>query len=134
MLCLQATVLLHEHELRVGNYASAFMLTGIAVRLSQALGLGTADRRQISAATMPPSYYESRHRLMWSVFVLDAWVGSGVDELTLIHERNIHVALPASESDFIMDMERSFESSSARHVDLEAQFILLVGLRKSVLR
>lgn len=129
-------MLLHEHELRVGNYASAFMLTGLAVRMSQALGLNAADRRQHSsiAETPPPSYYESRHRLMWSVFVLDAWVGSGVDELTMIHESNIHVALPASESDFIMDLERSPGPSSTRHIDLEAQFILLIGLRKAVLR
>ncbi|CEJ81055.1 hypothetical protein VHEMI01206 [[Torrubiella] hemipterigena] len=138
---LMTYILLHEHELRVGNYVSAFMLTGLAVRLSQALGLNVD--KQDEHSLKPPCFYESCRRTMWSTFILDAWVGSGVDELTMLHERNIHVPLPMAETDFIMEMEPSSQVHTSQywqsleqsqHLDLEAQFVLLLTLRKAVLR
>lgn len=114
------------------------MLTGLAVRLSQALGLNMD--KQDEHSLKPPCFYESCCRTMWSTFILDAWVGSGVDELTMLHERNIHIPLPMAETDFIMEMEPScqvYTSSQywqSQHLDLEAQFVLLLTLRKAVLR
>jgi hypothetical protein len=70
-----AMVLLHEHELRVGNYASAFMLTGIVVRMAQALQINLESSTNIAGGPGELSWAckESRRRLMWGVYVMDAW-------------------------------------------------------------
>lgn len=110
------------------------MLTGLAVRLSQALGLNI-NRENTSK---PVSYYESRTRLMWSTFILDAWVGSGVDELTFLSERDIHIPLPVAEADFVMEtgtrQSNYITDPPNQQMDLEAQFVRLIYLRKAVLR
>ena len=140
-------MLLHEHEIRIGNYAAAFMITGLAVRLAQGLQLNVeqqvARARAISNRILP-SLYESCRRVMWSVYVMDSWVGSGVDELTMLDDKNINIQLPAPESDFVLETPRATElpqlpsDASFRtrtdNLDLEAHFVLMVGLRKRILR
>jgi hypothetical protein len=140
-------VLLHEHELRIGNYASAFMLTGLAVRLAHCHQLSMeASLRVFSSekAPPPPTILESRRRLMWSIYVMDAWVGSGVDELTLIQEKNLRLQLPGNESNFVLEIPNPQEHSpvvlgmnfgnSITQLDLGAQFVRLISIRKKVLR
>ncbi|KAJ6438777.1 hydrolase or acyltransferase of alpha beta superfamily [Purpureocillium lavendulum] len=143
---VMAAVLLHEHEIRIGNYAAAFMITGLAVRLAQGLQLNVeqqvARARAISNRILP-SLYESCRRVMWSVYVMDSWVGSGVDELTMLDDKNINIQLPAPESDFVLETPRATElpqlpsNASFRtrtdNLDLEAHFVLMVGLRKRIL-
>jgi len=140
---------LHEHELRIGNYAAAFMITGLAVRFAQGLQLNVEQqvvRARVSPAKVMPSLYESCRRVMWSVYVMDSWVGSGVDELTMLDDKNINIQLPAPESDFVLETPRAtvlpqlpsdacFRTTSrSDDLDLEAHFVLMVGLRKRILR
>ncbi|KAI5455609.1 hypothetical protein BGZ63DRAFT_368601 [Mariannaea sp. PMI_226] len=142
-----AAVLLHEHELRVGNYASAFMITGFAVRLSQGLQINietSADSFRMTTEASSPSIRESRRRLMWSIYTMDAWVGSGVDELTLIRESNIHIRLPCNERDFILEqsvdqdnhqlIELGLSGPISPVFDVAAHFLRLVSIRRRVLR
>ena len=145
----QAAVLLHEHDLRIGNYASAFTITGLAVRMAQGL--------QINLETLPdaacsrpqpdsPSIHESRRRLMWAVYIMDSWVGSGIDELSLVHEADIKVQLPCDERDFVFGIPKmtgylepfpgpvSPGPPQQTEQDLAAQFVRLISLRRRVLR
>ena len=88
---------------------------------------------------------------MWSVFIMDAWVGSGVDELALLDEKDIKIQLPCSERSFSFQVPcivETLEPSSylpfiSEHArldgpvdapDLAASFIRLISLRKKVLR
>jgi hypothetical protein len=90
------------------------------------------------------TFLESCRRIMWSVYIMDCWVGSGVDELTMINEKNIKIRLPSDETDFTLETTKATaapmfsldEHSIAQREDLDvaAQFVLLLGLRKKVLR
>lgn len=149
-----ATVLLHEHELRMGNYANAFMLTGLSVRMAQALqiNLESSSNNLCSGETGPSSMTkEARRRLMWSIYIMDSWVWNGVDELTLLDESDIKIQLPCSDIKFELQQfcivetlhpgaHLSFLSSGdsmkgkVEKPDLRGHFIRLVSLRRKVLR
>jgi len=123
------------------------MLTGLVVRLAQGLQLNletSADAPSATPQASSPSTRESRRRLMWSVYIMDAWVGSGVDELTLLDEANIQIQLPSNEQDFVLEMptvgqylEPTIGTShpqATTDLDLTAQFVRLISIRKKVLR
>lgn len=149
-----AIVLLHEHELRVGNYAKAFMLTGLGVRMAQVLQLAFESSTDVLCARsqeLPVHIKEARRRLMWSVYIMDSWVGSGMDELTLIDEADIKIQLPCSDRRFdyqepciteVLKPESYLPFVSpedvakglAETLDLDGHLIRLVSLRKKVLR
>ncbi|KAK9776659.1 hypothetical protein SCAR479_06704 [Seiridium cardinale] len=111
-LVSQAIILLHEHDLRVGDYASAFMLTGLAVRMAQALQINLEKSCHILASNdqLQWSHREARRRLMWSVYTMD----SGA-------------YLP-----FLSTEDRT--KGPVDTLDLQAQFIRLLSLRRKVLR
>lgn len=44
---------------------------------------------------------EERRRLMWACYDIDIWNGSGVDQLTLLDEKDIKIQLPCSNRDFL---------------------------------
>lgn len=148
-------VLLHEHNLRIGNYAGSFMLTGVGIRMAQALQINLESSTDIlcqyGKRGLSPSSRESRRRLMWSIYVMDAWVGSGVDELTLIRECDIKIQLPCDERNFSFEVPCAVETlepgtylpfvspeakstSPADALDLIAHLVRLVTIRKKVLR
>lgn len=70
----KAIILLHEHDLRIGSYASAFILTGLGVRMSQALQINLERSNRILSSSGPLqwSHREARRRLMWSVYIMDS--------------------------------------------------------------
>lgn len=148
-----STVLLHEHELRVGNYANAFMLTGLGVRMAQALQINIEESSDIlctSGQGSSATTREAKRRLMWSIYIMDSWVGSGVDELTLINEADLKIQLPCSDQSFDLQKPRIVETlhpgtflpfiSPSDHIqdkvesiDLHGNFIRLVSIRRKVL-
>lgn len=147
-------MLLHEHDLRVGNYAAAFAVTGLAVRMAQALQINiesSSDILCLEVDGLSASCRESRRRLMWAVYVMDAWVGGGADDLTLIADQNMKIQLPCNERNFVFQIpcivetlqpgkQLPFITPEAQaqgpvdSIDLQAQFIRLISLRKRVLR
>ncbi|KAI1881358.1 hypothetical protein JX265_000184 [Neoarthrinium moseri] len=148
-----AVVLLHEHDLRVGNFASAFLLTGFGVRMAQALQINLERSSNILTGDgkLLWSCREARRRLMWSIYIMDACVGTGVDELTLIRESDIKIQLPCNERNFMLQIPcivetlqkgeyLPFVSAKDRSdgpvdtPDLQAQYIRLMSLRGKVLR
>jgi hypothetical protein len=92
----------------MGNYALAFMLSAVTARMSQALQINLEYSTDVLCreAGRGPSgtLKESRRRLMWSCYVADSLVGSGVDQLTLINEDDIKIQLPCNERSFVQQI------------------------------
>ncbi|KAJ5327643.1 uncharacterized protein N7506_010745 [Penicillium brevicompactum] len=105
---LMAAVLLHDYAVRMGNFANAFMLSGITTRMTQALQINLEYNTDIlchdTEEGLSVTEKESRRRLMWSCYIMDALVGSGVDQLTLMEERDIKIQLPCNERNFIQQV------------------------------
>lgn len=81
------------------------MLSGITARMVQALQINLEYSTDVlcEGPGIGPSasVKESRRRLLWSCYTLDALVGSGVNQLTLIHESDIKIQLPCNERNFV---------------------------------
>ena len=152
---LMAAVLLHDHELRCGKFASAFMLCGISTRMAQALQMNVEYSTDVlcthSSDGPSPAAREARRRLMWATYIMDAWVGSGVDQLTLLDEHDIKIQLPCSDQHFsrqrpvitetlepghiLKFLAREIsESNPVDNMGIAAYFIRLTAYRKRVLR
>ena len=80
---------------------------------------------------------------MWACYVLDTWTGSGVDQLTLLHESDIKVQLPSREHNFLLEiptdttkLENWVLNSDVekKNTGLISYYIHLVSLWKRVAR
>lgn len=105
---LKVLVLLHDHEARMGNYAASFLLTGMIIRMAHALQINQEPSSDIlckeTGVSNEVSLRESRRRLMWACYVVDVWAGSGVDQLTILNERDIKLQLPCNERQFLLQI------------------------------
>lgn len=103
---LMAAILLHDYELRMGNFGNAFMLSGITARMAQALQINLEHSTDVlchkSHSGPGASAKESRRRLMWCCYITDSMIGNGVDQLTLIKEADLKIQLPCSERSFLL--------------------------------
>ncbi|KAL1596463.1 hypothetical protein SLS60_009109 [Paraconiothyrium brasiliense] len=106
---LKVLVLLHDHEARLGNYAGSFLLTGLIVRMAHALQIHVESEEQ-PGVTNDVSLRESRRRLMWACYMVDVWAGSGVDQLTILNERDIKLQLPCNERQFLLQIPHVTET------------------------
>lgn len=129
------------------------MLSGMTARMSQALQLNlesSADVLCLKADTSP-IVNEARRRLMWSCYVMDSWVGSGVNQLTLLEDRDVKIQLPCHSHNFTLGIpcitetldankvlnfipQESVPSDPSQNMGIESYFIRLVSSRKKVLR
>ena len=133
------------------------MLSGLTVRLAQALKLNkeyssdilctdTSDPASPSVVTR-----ESRRRLMWAVFALDAWTGTGSEQMALLRESDIKIQLPCNERSFGLRIASVTETLGVGHVlqslppavvpnkpaanmGIMAYYVRIVTLRKRVVR
>lgn len=149
-----ATVLLHDYALRMGNFTNAFMLCGIMSRMSQALQINLEYSTDVlcedSSSGPSVTVRESRRRLMWSCWVADTLVGSGVKQLTILDEKDINIQLPCNDRNFIQQLpcvteilenghvlpfvDSELTSTSPRqNMGIMAHFIRHIQLRKLVL-
>lgn len=97
------------------------MLSGLAVRMAHALKINTEYSPDIMCTEQDESApsvvaRESRRRLMWACYVLDAWTGSGVDQLTLLRENDIKIQLPCNERNFGLRIASVTETLGVGHV------------------
>ena len=151
---LMTSVLLQDFSIRQGDYPMAFMMTGIMTRMSQALQINLEFSADVLCydTTSSPSITakESRRRLMWACYVADAAIGSGVDQLTLLHEKDIKIQLPCDERHFMLqrtcltEMLRPGEvlkfvdqamlpNDPAENMGIQAHYIRLTEIRKRLL-
>ncbi|TLS29355.1 hypothetical protein PpBr36_01555 [Pyricularia pennisetigena] len=144
-----SAVLLYEHEIRVGNYASALVLSGLAVRICQSLGLNSEMSNDLycESPKISPSMRESRRRLAWSAWAVDASSFGEGDRSSLIADSEVQLQLPCNERNFYLQKPSITEvlqpwkilpfapqGAQAEVPDLPAQFIRLTFLRKQVLK
>ncbi|KAJ5882400.1 uncharacterized protein N7529_001072 [Penicillium soppii] len=100
---LMTEVLLHEYYLRQGDYAKGFMISGQIARHLQILQINIEANSDPSCQKISVSGVtkESRRRLVWACYILDAFIECGIDQLRLILAEDIHVQLPCSEELFV---------------------------------
>jgi hypothetical protein len=132
---IQGLALLIKHRILTKEFAKAFMLTAIAVRFAMALRLNYENDKMCNLAR------ESRRRLMWSLFLVDAQLASGYRDFSVCTVDTIHVRLPCPERDFEMDLYHSvpglsdsFSMSSKVELGILAQYIRIAWLRSEVLQ
>ncbi|KAF7548014.1 hypothetical protein G7046_g8824 [Stylonectria norvegica] len=118
---LMTCVLLYDFHFRLGEYTQALMVSGLAVRMAHALQVNVEFSPDILCAdaneSAPPAVEkESRRRLMWACYILDAWTGSGVDQLTLLREADIKIQLPCNERNFRLRIPCVTETLGVGHV------------------
>ncbi|RDA90422.1 hypothetical protein CP533_5235 [Ophiocordyceps camponoti-saundersi (nom. inval.)] len=149
---LMVAILLHDFHLRTGEYGQALMLSGLAVRMAHALKInGEYDADVLCSGELGPgapsvASRESRRRLMWACYVLDA--GSGAD---LLRESDIKIQLPSNERNFGLRIPAVTETLAVGHVlqllapgvvphrpaanmGIMAYYIRLIALWKKVVR
>ncbi|KAJ5287937.1 hypothetical protein N7478_003623 [Penicillium angulare] len=152
---LMAAVLLHDYAVRMANFANAFMLSGLITRMTQALQINLEYNTDILCQNtdVGPSVTarECRRRLMWSCYIMDALVGSGVDQLTLVDEKDMKIQLPCNERNFIQQIPCLTETlepgnwlkfipgelnsdALMPNMGMMAHFIRHISIRKRVLR
>lgn len=131
------------------------MLSGTAIRMSQALQINLEYSTDIlcneNSNRLSCCSRESRRRLMWSCYNLDTYVASGVDQLTLIDDKDIKIQLPCNERNFLQQIpcitETMTEGEVLKFIPTEmkppnaignmgimAQFIRASSVRKKILR
>ncbi|KAL3452682.1 hypothetical protein BJX65DRAFT_264727 [Aspergillus insuetus] len=151
---LMAQILLHDYYLRVGDYAQAFLVSGMIARHFQLLQLSLEYDTDITCHTsrIKASEKETRRRVAWACYVLDALIECGVDQLRFISATNIQVQLPCSEDLFAHSVPAVTETLSpgqtlqfhdegppqvdaaAANLDLRAYYIRAVAIRSKILR
>jgi hypothetical protein len=151
---LMTQILLHDYYLRVGDYAQAFLVSGMVARHFQLLQLSLEYDTDVACLTsrMKASEKESRRRVAWACYVLDALIECGIDQLRFISAGNIQVQLPCSEDLFARNTpavtetllpgqtlpfvnEESLQTDgAASNLDLRAYYIRAVAIRSKILR
>ncbi|EAA31742.2 hypothetical protein NCU08848 [Neurospora crassa OR74A] len=97
---LEALVIVVKHRILSKRFSAAFMLHALTSRFANVLRLNVENPALCFLAQ------ESRRRLMWSIYMIDAWFANGQTELALWPdpERQIRVQLPCNERNFDFDL------------------------------
>ena len=131
------------------------MLSGITARIAQALQINleysTDILCQFGQSNLSVSDRECRRRLMWSCYITDTFVSSGVDQLTLIDEKAIKIQLPCNERNFLYEIpcitptlepnqvlrfisSELIPTNAADNVGIMAYFVRHIATRRKILR
>jgi len=97
VLKLQALILVIKYKIFIKQFASAFMLFGLAAR--SAFGL----RLNYESPILCFMAQESRRRLMWSIFLMDTRFAGGLRDFQLCSSNSLNIRLPCRERSFELD-------------------------------
>ena len=100
---IQALVFMIKHRILSHRFPSAFFLLSLASRYAASLRLNYENSNLCFLAQ------ESRRRLMWSLFCIDAGVSGGFPDFSLWTDDAIHVSLPCNERNFEFDLPQPAE-------------------------
>ena len=139
----------------MANYRQTFLLSALIARMTQALQINLEYSTDLldqhhEKGNLSVTMRECRRRLMWSCYVTDSLCGSGVDQLTLIDEKDLKIQLPCTEWNFLCErpqVTRTIQGSALpflppeiiparldENMGLQAYFVQHMKIRRRVLR
>lgn len=89
---LAACIILANHHRTSGRFLAVWNLTGMISRMIYAMRLNAGYSEGDS--NISPTARETRHRLLWAAFILDASFGAGIPEYTSLPFTSISIPLP----------------------------------------
>ncbi|KAK8093501.1 hypothetical protein PG997_000186 [Apiospora hydei] len=113
---IQILVLLALYSLFDPSGASAWSIVGIVSRQAMLLGL---SRRASDETTLSATAIELRHRLFWSIYVLDRMMATSLGLPVALTDENMDVPLPGLTVEEFASAERSHFATilqTSRHV------------------
>lgn len=148
---LMTEILLHEHYLRVGDYARAFLISGLVSRHMQVLQLNIEyDYDLLGPSEVSWAVKESRRRVTWMCYLLDAFIECGIDQLRFVSPEDVQIQLPCDEALFVRSMpsvtemlprgkllpfvDPSLRDEAARNLDMRAFYIRATAIRSKILK
>lgn len=135
-------VLVCEFGMMSGDHTLAFQLLGCIHRLVKLMGLEDID---IESSDKPKdiTWRECTRRLVWSSFLLDTMVASGIEDLESWRACP-QIPLPVPEHDFVAQttsastqlptVDAFLDDNESRLLPMRSHIIHLIRLRRSVLR
>lgn len=131
--------------MRTQQHRECFMLSAYVVRAAQVLTLDT-EQEDVPKTQDPEAITncEARRRLMWSCYILDLLLCSGVKRLKLWDPSHIKIQLPCQERNYNLQISCQTEPLSPLHdggrvvrtsdnLGLEAYYIRVFHTRGKVL-
>lgn len=100
---VQALVFMIKHRILSNRFPNAFVLLSLASRFAFALRLNF-DSPQVCFLAQ-----ESRRRLVWSLYCIDAGISSGNRDYSLWRAERVFVGLPCNERNFEFDLPQETE-------------------------
>ncbi|KAK7209080.1 hypothetical protein V2G26_016258 [Clonostachys chloroleuca] len=100
---VQALVLMIKYRILSNRFQSAFFLLGIASRFAVALRLNYDSPNVCFLAQ------ESRRRLMWAIYCIDAGISGGNRDYSLWRSERLFLGLPCNERNFEFDLPQETE-------------------------
>jgi hypothetical protein len=137
-------ILVSEYAARCDEHALAFITWGCAYQIMRLLGLDSSERIPKSGSPSDFTRKETERRLLWSCFIMDSFIGSGIDANLRWKEDVPNVLLPASDACFLEQIRfhlsdlatvEFFNSpTSFKKMNIHSQVIHLAYLRTQFLR
>ncbi|KAF5700071.1 regulator of drug sensitivity 1 [Fusarium globosum] len=148
LITVMTLVLLCDFALQTAQDALAFMLCGCCHSAARLLALDRPVPPSNSGESTPDCILtESRRRILWSCFILDSIVGSGVNENLRWRDGAPQIPLPSSDQTFLSQIPSAgvsmflprcsddFPSSEdLQKYNLRSNLIYLMSMRTRVLR
>ncbi|KAL7933105.1 hypothetical protein V8C35DRAFT_304933 [Trichoderma chlorosporum] len=142
---MMAMILICEHSISMDQHALAFVVFGCCVRIMRLLSLDSPKKVSASPGLAQMTQLETERRLLWSCYLLDSFLGGGVDGNLYWKDDFPCVPLPCSDANFIAQEQQygdlnapklsTFEIFPDRsYLNLRSHTIYLVQLRTRVLR
>jgi hypothetical protein len=137
-------VLICEYSIFMDQHALAFVIFGCCVRIMRLLGLDSPKKSAVTAGRAHMTQLEIERRLLWSCYLIDSFLGGGVDGNLYWKDDFPCVPLPCSDASFIaQEQYADFEAPKLSalelypdrsYLNLRSHTIYLVKLRTRVLR
>ena len=97
----QTMMLVCEFAMRVDQHALAFTMLGCCYRVIRLLGLDSTNKTSNAHKTKGVRQIEVERRLLWSCYIMDSFIGGGIDGNLEWKDDVPRVPLPCSDHCFL---------------------------------